>query len=123
MRSNIYKVVLVGCLLTINWHSSPVLVNRIESGGLGSTTKGKEMRRQWGNHWKGISRLMIQKWIGGVYHNVQEVIRLEGGSEYKEGRAAFQRDFKGRRVVGKLSTHSFLSSGAEGMSIQSSPER
>lgn len=84
----------------------------------GSTTNPKEMKQRWYSHWESIPQEMVQKWIEGVYNNIQEVLRLEGGNEYREGRAASQRDFKGRRVIGKLSTHSYLTSGAGEMDNQ-----
>ena len=40
-------------------------------------------------------------------HNVQEVIRLEGGNEYKEGRA-MKRSYRGQRKVGQLLKHSWI---------------
>jgi hypothetical protein len=36
------------------------------------------------------------------------VLKLEGGNEYKEGRAAYVRSFKGLRIKGKLSPHAYL---------------
>ena len=40
-------------------------------------------------------------------HNIQEVIRLEGGNEYKEGRA-LKRGYRGRRKVGELFKHAYI---------------
>ena len=37
--------------------------------------------------------------------NIQQVISLEGGNEYKEGRQVVKREFKGKRSKGTLSTH------------------
>ena len=33
---------------------------------------------------------------------------MKGGNEYPEGVEGFKRSFKGRRVKGKLSSHTFL---------------
>lgn len=51
---------------------------------------------------------MVRKWIEALPHHIKEIIRLNGGNEYKEGREAFKRCFKGRRQLGKLSTHAYL---------------
>ena len=56
----------------------------------------KEIERRWYRGWKDIPQKQIQIWIEGIVSNIQEVIRLEGGNEYKEGRKAFKRDFTGR---------------------------
>jgi hypothetical protein len=40
--------------------------------------------------------------------HIQEIIRLEGGNEYKEGVKGFQRSWAGHRVKGKLSTLQFI---------------
>jgi len=40
--------------------------------------------------------------------HIQEIIRLGGGNEYKEGVQGFKRSWAGRRVKGKLSTLQFI---------------
>jgi hypothetical protein len=52
----------------------------------GATTDPKEMERRWLKGWNDIPQAQIQVWIEGIMHNIQEVIRLEGGNKYKEGR-------------------------------------
>ena len=47
----------------------------------------------------------MQRWIERIPVHIQEVIRLEGGNEYKEGRNAFKKSFIGRRLKGQLSQH------------------
>ena len=39
--------------------------------------------------------------------NIKQVILLEGGNEYKEGRDS-KRSYRGRRTVGSLYKHSFI---------------
>ena len=51
----------------------------------------------------------IQEWISAIPHHIHEVIRLEGGNEYKEGVQGFKRSWKGTRLKGKLSKLEFLS--------------
>ena len=41
-------------------------------------------------------------------NNIKQIIALNGGNEYREGREAFKRSFKGRRRLGKLSSHAYL---------------
>ena len=50
----------------------------------------------------------IQAWIERIPRHIQEIIRLEGGNEYAEGRKAFKRDQAGIRIKGKLSRHRYL---------------
>ena len=68
----------------------------------------KNMTINWKKEWGYLSLPQVRKWIEGVHSNIQEVLRLEGGNEYREGRAAFIRNYQGRRTVGKLCTHSYL---------------
>ena len=46
-------------------------------------------------------------------HNIQEVIRLKGGNEYKEGRA-LKRGYRGRRKVGELFKHTYIRDEEQG---------
>jgi hypothetical protein len=45
--------------------------------------------------------------------HIEEVIRLKGGNEYKEGRKAFKRNWAGTRIKGKLSKHTYLQAQGE----------
>ena len=44
------------------------------------------MKAEWINCWDEMSQSKIQDWVERIYKHVQEVILLEGGNEYKEGR-------------------------------------
>ena len=55
--------------------------------------------------------LIYKKWIEGIVRNTQEVIRLDGGDEYQEGRAT-KRSYHGRRRIKALFKHSFISDAA-----------
>ena len=74
----------------------------------GSARSRKEQERRWKRAWRELPQERIQMWIEGVYNNVQEVLRLQGGNEYKEGRAATIRQYKGLRIKGILSPHAYL---------------
>jgi hypothetical protein len=55
-----------------------------------------------------LPQMSIQTWIERIPCRIEEIIRLKGGHEYKEGRKAFQREYKGTRLKGKPSTHAYL---------------
>ena len=57
--------------------------------------------------WRKLPQEMVRKWIEGVIHNIQEVIRLEGGNEYQEGRG-LRRSYRARRTVGQLFKHVYI---------------
>jgi transposase len=46
------------------------------------------MEFKWREAWIGLEQKRIQAWIERIPRHIQEVIRLEGGNEYREGRAA-----------------------------------
>jgi hypothetical protein len=46
----------------------------------------QELRERWVKCWKEISQERIQAWVERIARHVKEVIRLEGGNEYQEGR-------------------------------------
>ena len=51
------------------------------------------MRKRWLEEWKRLPQRRIQKWIERIPRHIQEILRLEGGNQYKEGR----EDHDGRR--------------------------
>jgi len=74
----------------------------------GAPTARKEMEKAWHRAWKDLPQDKIRAWIERIPIHIQEIIRLEGGNEYPEGRKAFKRDQKGQRIKGILSKHSYL---------------
>ena len=56
------------------------------------------MTKSWFDNWPAIDLASIQAWIEALPHNITEIIRLEGGNEYKEGRES-KRVYRGRRKV------------------------
>jgi hypothetical protein len=74
----------------------------------GAPQSRKEMEQAWLNAWNDLSQDQIQRWIERIPVHIQEIIRLEGGNEYKEGRQYFKRSFVGRRIKGILSKHIYL---------------
>ena len=45
------------------------------------------MEKHWKAHWQSLDQWRIQRWIERIPRHIQEVIRLEGGNEYREGAA------------------------------------
>jgi transposase len=46
----------------------------------------KELREQWVKCWEEMPQEKIQAWIERIERHVKEIIRLEGGNAYQEGR-------------------------------------
>lgn len=71
----------------------------------------KEMEQRWKRAWDELPQETLQMWIEGIYNNIKEVLRLDGGNEYREGRAA-KRSYRGLRLKGVLSPHAYLNANA-----------
>lgn len=56
----------------------------------GCPTGKKQMKQDWITCWDEMPQSKIQDWIERIRVYVQEVIKLEGGNEYKEGRCKGQ---------------------------------
>jgi hypothetical protein len=52
----------------------------------GAITSQAELKEAWIKCWQEIPQERIQAWIKRIMDYIPEVIRLEGGNEYKEGR-------------------------------------
>ncbi|KAK4119761.1 hypothetical protein N657DRAFT_536599, partial [Parathielavia appendiculata] len=52
----------------------------------GAPKSKKEAQQVWEEAWEDLDQPRIQAWIERIPFHIQEVIRLEGGNEYKEGR-------------------------------------
>jgi hypothetical protein len=57
----------------------------------GAFTSDKKMKEAWIQCWEDLPQEKIQFWIERIPVHIQEVIRLEGGNEYKEGRKKGQK--------------------------------
>lgn len=78
----------------------------------GAPADKKTAKSAWLRAWDNLPQRQIQKWIERIPRQIQEVIRLEGGNEYKEGRTGKEtRKWKGLRIKGKLSKRAFLQEG------------
>jgi hypothetical protein len=70
------------------------------------------MKRSWLKAWKELPQTKIQAWIERIPRHIQEIIRLEGGNEYKEGRTGKDsRKRKGKRKKGMLEERVDLGDG------------
>jgi len=65
----------------------------------GAPQSRKEAEKVWRKTWKELPQERIQMWIERIMNNVQEVIRLEGGNEYKEGRSKELKSRVSVRIV------------------------
>ena len=73
----------------------------------GAPSKKAGMTKSWFANWPALDLASVQAWIEALPHNIAEIIRLEGGNEYKEGRES-KRAYRGRRKVGQLFHHAWL---------------
>jgi hypothetical protein len=51
----------------------------------GPITSNKALENAWIKCWTDMPQAKIQAWIERIIIHIQEVIRLDGGNEYKEG--------------------------------------
>ena len=85
----------------------------------GAPRNSKTMKPKWTKAWDRLDMDRIRKWIERIPRHIEEVIRLEGGNEYKEGRTGQEtRSWKGMRVRGQLSRRVDL----EGLPVDDSEE-
>lgn len=61
------------------------------------------MEAAWLQAWKDLPQEQIEKWIEATPHHMQEIIRLEGGNEYKESAVGCKRSWARLRLKGQLS--------------------
>ncbi len=52
----------------------------------GPITSEKELKEAWIKCWEDMPQEKIQAWIERIPRHIKEIIRLEGGNEYSEGR-------------------------------------
>jgi len=52
------------------------------------------LKEAWIKSWENLPQETIQAWIERIPRHIQEVIRLEGGNEYKEGRLKGQEKLR-----------------------------
>jgi len=57
----------------------------------GAPKSKAEAEAVWRQAWEDLEQPRIQAWIERIPFHIQEVIRLEGGNEYKEGRPKERR--------------------------------
>lgn len=69
----------------------------------GAPRDKKTGKAVWIKAWNELPQEKIQQWIERLIRHIQEVIKLQGGNEYQEGRDRSKRDQSGRRIKGQLS--------------------
>ena len=85
----------------------------------GAPSKRAGMEKSWFANWPAMTLTSVQAWIEALPHNIAEIIRLEGGNEYREGRES-KRAYRGRRKVGQLFHHAWL--GVDGNEQQTAED-
>ena len=71
----------------------------------GQAKTKQAFKKVWLQAWKELSQDKIRQWIEAIPEHIQEIIRLEGGNEYREGAAKFhRRTWKGTRLKGVVLT-------------------
>jgi hypothetical protein len=75
----------------------------------GAPKASKEMKKAWLRAWRDLPQARIREWIERIMRHIKEIIRLEGGNEYRKGRTdSDDRLWRERRLKGKLSELIFL---------------
>jgi Transposase/DDE superfamily endonuclease len=69
----------------------------------GAPPTKQDLKRAWRQAWQDMPQEKIQQWIAAIPDHIQEIIKLEGGNEYKEGVQGYKRSWKGLRIKGQLS--------------------
>ncbi len=52
----------------------------------------EEATRRWLQAWRDLKQSRIRRWIRRIPRHIQEIIRLKGGNEYREGRTKDDSD-------------------------------
>jgi hypothetical protein len=52
----------------------------------GAPKNRAEALKVWQEAWRDLLQLQIQAWIERILFHIQEIIKLDGGNKYKEGR-------------------------------------
>jgi len=68
----------------LNAIEPPWMWMKRETTKYGAASSKKQMKSDWIDCWDDITQEQIQAWIRRIPVHIQEVIRLEGGNEYKE---------------------------------------
>ena len=58
----------------------------------GAALSKRQMKTDWIDCWDDMSQELIQNWIERIPNHVKEVIRLDGGNEYKESKSGRKRN-------------------------------
>jgi hypothetical protein len=75
----------------------------------GAPRDKKTAKEAWIKAWDELPQERIQHWIQRLRRHIKEVIKNEGGNEYKEGREDRDvRSWKGKCLKGQLSTRADL---------------
>ncbi|BCR99663.1 uncharacterized protein AKAW2_50005S [Aspergillus luchuensis] len=118
-QNTVYSI--FGIQKILDWPGNSPDLNAIEAAwpwmkrrttSRGAPRDKKTAEEAWFKAWEELSQEKIQHWIERLMRHIQEIIRLEGGNEYKEGRTGSdKREWKGVRIKGYLSKREDLGEG------------
>ena len=112
------KVLSDASIKTMVWPANSPDLNPIEKAWIyikrrvtarGCPHTKAELEAAFEREWKQLPIEQVRKWIEAIPRHIRQVIQLEGGNNYKEGRD-LKRGYKGERRIGKLSNHTYLRS-------------
>ena len=65
----------------------------------GAPQSRREAEKAWLKAWEELPQEKIREWIQRIIYHIQEVIRCEGGNDYKEGRPSWMKSREVNRIV------------------------
>lgn len=89
----------------------------------GAASSRAEAERRWIKAWvEDLQQKQIQAWIERIPHHIQQIIDLDGGNEYKEGRTHTQRDHGTARTRNLVAEEATAAEAAEATEWESASE-
>ena len=73
----------------------------------GAPQSRKAAEQAWKKAWRELPQSKIRQWVERIMHHIKEVIRCEGGNEYKEGRPSWMKSRVVTRMVEVLEDEDF----------------
>ena len=86
MSMNILRLIWCGNSPDLNMIEPCWIWMKRETTKKGAPRTRKEAEKAWTKCWEDLSQARIQAWIERMPRHIEEVIRLRGGNEYREGR-------------------------------------
>lgn len=71
----------------------------------------RQLKKVWLDAWEKLPHRRLQEWVERIPFHIQEIIRLEGGNEYKEGKPGGR--VRQKRRKGHLTARLYLEDNEE----------